>query len=107
MFKVHHFISRWVLDNIHRRLSSPPYRTGDMHSSQSRPVTHYETHEHRPDPPASKAQIKRASKTEMQKQEMTLFLRRRVFGDGLCALRHGVLSKFTGQDEADTVKETM
>lgn len=47
------------------------------------------------DPPMPKREITKPQSTEH------LFRGRRVLGDRLGALRHGVLSKLTGQDQAD------
>lgn len=37
-------------------------------------------------------------------EESTLFSGRRVLGDGLGALRDGVLGQFTGEDQTDSVE---
>ena len=41
------------------------------------------------------------SNAQIKQDQSTLFRRRRVLGNGLGALRDGVLGKFTGEDETD------
>lgn len=55
--------------------------------------------------PNAKAHPVPIEKKENQTLPHRLFRGGRVLGDGLCALRHGVLGQLTRQDETDTVAE--
>lgn len=54
--------------------------------------------------PSAEAQPKQKKETPVDHR---LFRGGRVLGDGLGALRHGVLGQLTGQDEANTARERM